>query len=172
MKNTIINVKMILVLAICILMLPGTYVYSQPGKSKAKAPKDTTQVIKGGEREMTKGKQKSKDVSKKERDLGVEIDESKAKDSTGRGHAYGRNKGDLSGREFGQQRAEDAKLNKEQKEKELDSSITEGEQKVKEAKEKIEKSKQQLEKDKSEKKITDTEYKEKKEKIEKAEKAV
>ena len=82
-----------------------------------------------------------------------------------------KNKGELSGKEFGQDRAQQAKMNKANKEKELDESVTEGEQKVKEAKEKVKQAREKLEKDKKEKKIKDKEYNERKTKIDKAEQA-
>jgi colicin import membrane protein len=88
------------------------------------------------------------------------------------GHAYGKNKGELEGKEFGQSRAEQAKMQQNIKEQELGTSVAEGEAKVIEAREKINAAKEKLEKDKKAKKISDAEYKEKKEKIDKAEQAV
>ncbi|MBP6977881.1 MAG: hypothetical protein PHD61_03655 [Bacteroidales bacterium] len=88
------------------------------------------------------------------------------------GNAYGKNKGDLQGKEFGQQRADQAKLNREVKGKELDDKIVQGEAKVKEARDRIERAKEQLERDKKEGKITEQVYQERKEKISKAEQAL
>ncbi|HNS17156.1 MAG TPA: hypothetical protein PKH94_09845 [Bacteroidales bacterium] len=88
------------------------------------------------------------------------------------GNAYGKNKGDLQGKEFGQQRAEEARLNRDVKGKELDEKIVQGEAKAKEARERIERAKAQLEKDKKEGKITEQIYQERKERISKAEQAL
>jgi len=88
------------------------------------------------------------------------------------GHAYGRNKGDLEGKEFGQARAEQAKMEQHKKEFELGNSVMEGEAKVKESREKINAAREKLEADRKAKKISESQYKEKKEKIDKAEKAV
>ncbi|HOW25091.1 MAG TPA: hypothetical protein PK711_05415 [Bacteroidales bacterium] len=88
------------------------------------------------------------------------------------GHAYGKDKGGLEGKEFGQERAEQAKMNRETKSKELNESILEGEQKVKEARERIEVAKVQLEKDKQMGRISEQVFQERKEKISKAEQAV
>lgn len=85
------------------------------------------------------------------------------------GNAYGQDKGELSGKEFGQQRAETAKTNRDVKKRELDESVAKGEQKVAEAKEKIKAAKDKLEKEKKGKKINDAQYAERKAKIDKAE---
>lgn len=88
------------------------------------------------------------------------------------GHAYGKDKGGLEGKEFGQARAAQAKLNKEAKKQELTNSVTSAELKVAEAKEKLQVAKENLEKDKKARKISDAEYQVKKEKIQKVETAV
>lgn len=90
----------------------------------------------------------------------------------GEGHGYGKDKGNLEGRDFGQHRAEEAKMNKENKAKELDGNISTGEDKVLAAKEKINASKQKLEENKKAGKINDTQYKEELQKINRAEEAV
>jgi colicin import membrane protein len=88
------------------------------------------------------------------------------------GHAYGKNKGELEGKGFGQSRAEQARMEQHRREFELGNSVMEGDAKVMEAREKINAAKEQLEKDKKAKKISEAAYKEKKEKIDKAEQAV
>jgi len=88
------------------------------------------------------------------------------------GNAYGKDKGDLQGKEFGQERAEQARLNRETKSKELNESILQGEQKVKEARERIEVAKAQMEKDKQMGRISEQVFQERKEKISKAEQAL
>jgi len=52
MKYMIIKIQTILVFTICVLMLSGTNTFAQPGKSKGKAPKDTTQIIKENKKEI------------------------------------------------------------------------------------------------------------------------
>lgn len=93
-------------------------------------------------------------------------------ENKGKGHGYGKDKGDLSGKDFGQHRAEEAKLNKENKVKELDSNISNGEDKVAAAREKINASKQKLEENKKTGKISDAEYAEELQKIIRAEEGV
>ena len=88
------------------------------------------------------------------------------------GHAYGKDKGGLEGKEFGQERAEQARLNRETKSKELNESILQGEQKVKEARERIEVAKKQMEQDKQMGRISEQVFQERKEKISKAEQAL
>jgi len=87
------------------------------------------------------------------------------------GNAYGKNKGELSGKEYGQERATQAKVNKEKGEK-LDQYVSQGEQKVKDAKTKIKSSKAKLDKDKKAGRVSDSEYRARKEKIDRAEAAV
>lgn len=87
----------------------------------------------------------------------------------GKGNAYGKDKGDLSGREFGQQRAAEARQNREIKQNELQNTIRDSKGRVAEAKERVKLAREKLEKDKKARKINDKEYKERIERIEKAE---
>lgn len=130
-----------------------TGVKSVPGTEKDKVPtqKDAADV-KGEGKEPTQYQHR------------VEKDQ--------QGHAYGKDKGGLEGKEFGQERAEQAKMNRETKSKELNETIQEGEQKVKEARERIEVAKVQLEKDKQMGRISEQVFQERKERISKAEQAV
>lgn len=84
------------------------------------------------------------------------------KDHPGKGNAYGKNKGDLSGREFGQQRAADAKSK-------VKKSCKHGDEKVVELENRIEKAKDKVEKEKEDGIITAEIAIEKGEKIKKAE---
>ncbi len=90
----------------------------------------------------------------------------------GKRHAYGKDKGSLEGKEFGQNRAEQAKLKKEWNKNELKRAVGCGEYKISAAKEKIETAKEELEKDKKARKISEREYQLMKDKIAQAEKAV
>ena len=94
------------------------------------------------------------------------------KEKSNNGNAFGKDKGELEGKEFGQERASQARMKKEEKKKELDMTVDKNEQKVKDAKEKIKQSKEKLENDKAAGTVTEEEYQDKKEKIEQAEKAV
>ena len=57
-------------------------------------------------------------------------------DKQNNGNAYGKNKGDMSGKEFGQNRAAEAK-SKEKVKDEAEENLSEAEEKVKEGKEKV-----------------------------------
>lgn len=142
------NMKLKYYLA-AVSVLIGLSVTAQQGKSKDNQGKDKTEVVKEG---------------KSQKDVENDIEETK------KGNAYGKNKGELEGKDFGQDRAEQARLEHKEKLEKLDKTIYEEEEKVKEAKEKIKKSKDKLEKDKN--KIFEKEYKEREVKIKNAEDAV
>lgn len=90
----------------------------------------------------------------------------------GQGHAYGKNKGDLQGRDFGQARAEQARMQQQAREADLDSQIEKGDQKVAQSRERIRVAREELEKEKAGRRISEKDYQLKKEKIDNAEKAV
>jgi len=90
----------------------------------------------------------------------------------GRGNAFGKNKGGLEGRDFGQARAEEARMKNQEKKSELDRKVEDGEQRTVQARERIRVAREELEKEKGAKKINDETYQQKKEKIDNAEKAV
>jgi|WetSurMetagenome_2_1015567.scaffolds.fasta_scaffold162087_1 colicin import membrane protein len=87
-------------------------------------------------------------------------------------YAYGKDKEGIEGAEFGKERAEQARLNKEAKKEMLSYSITLGELRVVEARNKLSEAKEQLEKDKTNRKITESQYQATEENIVKAEAAV
>lgn len=95
----------------------------------------------------------------------------KARDK-GKGNAYGRNKGGLEGRDFGQARAEEARMKHQERRSELDRKVEDGEQKMVQARERIRVAREDLEKEKASKRIPEDVYQQKKEKIDNAEKAV
>jgi hypothetical protein len=98
------------------------------------------------------------------------IDEKHLRDSLANlGIAYGRYKESLEGKEFGQKRAEQSRLNKEVRKAQLTNSITSGASTVAEAREKITVAKENLEQDKKARIISEAEYQVKQEKIRKAE---
>jgi colicin import membrane protein len=98
--------------------------------------------------------------------------QSQQTDNAGKGNAYGQNKGELSGREFGQNRAAEARLTGEQRRAELATTVDEGDIKIKEAKDKIAKAKNELETKRKARKISDAELAERRSAIERAEVAV
>lgn len=98
-------------------------------------------------------------------------DEKTAKDKAdNKGNAYGKDKGEMSGREFGQNRAAEARSKNQAKKAETKRSVETGDSKVIEARDRIKKSKEKLEKDKKSRKVNDKQYEERKRKIEAAEK--
>ncbi|BDS12410.1 hypothetical protein [Aureispira anguillae] len=148
-------------------------------KGKGKAKKEAGKVVgadvantavEKGDDLVHKGKDAALDKIKKgkEKEHKENGNHSEKKDKVaekGKGHAYGKNKGDLSGKEFGQARAAEAKLKNETKKKEAKTSIQKGEDTVTKAKDKIAAAKEQLEKDFTDKKLTQEEYTAKKDKI-------
>lgn len=84
------------------------------------------------------------------------------------GNAYGRHRGEISGKEFGKLRSEVARQQYSAKKNKLDESVTRGNEKVKTAREKIEAAEKDIERQKKERKISDVVYQEKVAQIEKA----
>ncbi len=94
--------------------------------------------------------------------------ESKGK-GKGKGNAYGKNKGDLSGREFGQQRASEARTAGQSRREEAEKKIIVQEKQIKENEEKIIVAKEKLQKLEVNKQITPVELKNKRDAIAEAE---
>lgn len=90
-------------------------------------------------------------------------------DDGNQGNAYGKNKGEMSGREFGQNRAAEARSKNEAKKAEVKKSVDEGDQKVAESRQRIKKAREKLEKDKKAKRVNQKQYEDRKKKIEEAE---
>ncbi|GGG19876.1 hypothetical protein [Pontibacter amylolyticus] len=93
-------------------------------------------------------------------------------EDTDNGNAYGQDKGDMSGREFGQNRAAEARMTGEERKARLLTTVDEGDSKVKEAKGRIAKAKDELEKNRRSGQMTDAEVDERRVAIERAENAV
>jgi len=123
---------------------------------------------------INKEEEKAREAMKQEKEkVRDAADVKEGKDTgKGRGNAYGRNKGGLEGRDFGQVRAEEARMKNQEKKSELDKRVEDGEQKTVQARERIRVAREDLEKEKTSKKINDETYQQKKEKIDNAEKAV
>lgn len=96
----------------------------------------------------------------------------KVKENNGQGNAYGKNKGNLTGREFGQERARQAKLNKETKQEELSNVVDVNSEKTKTAREKVNEKLEELEKMKEKGEVSEKEYGAKVEKIEEVKKQI
>ncbi|WP_162427832.1 hypothetical protein [Pontibacter pudoricolor] len=94
------------------------------------------------------------------------------KDKANNGNAYGKNKGELSGREFGQARAAAARLSNEEKQEKLNKVVTEGDEKVTEARGRVARALEELERNRKANTISDAEYNERKAKITRVEKAI
>ncbi|MCA1757929.1 MAG: hypothetical protein LC649_10780 [Bacteroidales bacterium] len=88
------------------------------------------------------------------------------------GNAYGKNKGDLQGREFGQERARQARMNRENSEKELDELVAGSEQKAVEARERIRVKREEIERARRENRISEEEFEENSEKLKEAERVL
>jgi colicin import membrane protein len=132
----------------------------QDKSQKAKAANENQRDNKG------KQEREQRDRAQEQKKVGQQTDNS------GKGNAYGQNKGDQSGREFGQNRAAEARLTGEQRRAELATTVDEGDIKIKEAKEKIAKAKNELETNRKSRKISDAELAERRRAIERAEVAV
>jgi colicin import membrane protein len=90
----------------------------------------------------------------------------------GKGNAYGRDKDGMSGREFGQNRAAEARMTGEQRRAELVTTVDAGDEKVREARERIARAKDELEKNRRGGRMSETELNERRAAIERAETAV
>ena len=82
----------------------------------------------------------------------------KIKEDKSKGNAYGKNKGNLSGKEFGQQRAAEAR----NKIKDSKRRLNEDEERVRKGEDRIKEARRKIELAKEERRITDKEYEEKK----------
>ncbi len=158
----------------------------QKGKEKAKEAETTVQegqenvqevISEEGEKtseaveeEAEKARESMKQEKERVRD-GSGAKEGK-EGGKGRGNAYGKNKGGLEGRDFGQARAEEARMKHQERKSELDRKVEEGELRSVQARERIRVAREELEKEKASRRINEEAYQQKKEKIDNAEKAV
>ncbi|MBV6441417.1 MAG: hypothetical protein DYG98_03130 [Haliscomenobacteraceae bacterium CHB4] len=129
-------------------------------KGKAKPADDQDQPKKDEGAEMKKEKPEAPEEEKVKK-------EKEEKDD--KGHAYGKDKGDLSGREFGQQRAAEARSKHQAKKAEAMTSVEKGDATVISARDRIRNAREKLEKDKKAKRINEKQYVERKKKIDDAE---
>jgi hypothetical protein len=135
--------KSLLIFSGLMLFLSGS-VLAQ-GKSQDKATKkDTTEVRKSADNAK----------SKQDQDKGKKKDKADAAKSENNGNAYGKNKGDMTGREFGRMRSEQARAKVKESVDELDAEILESEMKVSKRKEALAEARVRLESIKQNSKIS------------------
>ncbi len=169
--------------ALIIMALPafGGETIAQQQSGRDKANKEVSQTKQKGKEKakeadeaLQKEQERAREAGQKEKERMKETygDNQDQERGKGRGNAYGRNKGGIEGRDFGQARAEEARMKHQEKKSELDRKVEDGELRTVEARERIRVAREELEKEKASKKISDEAYQQKKEKIDKAEKAV
>jgi colicin import membrane protein len=169
-----LNIKKALTVALALCMGAGAPLMAQQADG-AQNTENTRQPVK--KNADNRGQQKAEEVKQRNAERGNTTQDRPSNqgnqgnqaNQANQGNAFGRNKDTLSGREFGQNRAAEARTNNESRTRELDEAIVEGEKKVKEANAKIKQSREKLEKDRKDKKINDKQYAERKNKIEQAE---
>lgn len=137
--------------------------------AQGKPEKQAQEKAKMAKEKSIEQKNQTKDKAEKEVQKGKDNIKEKVKENQGKGNAYGTDKNGLSGKEFGQQRAEEARMKSR---KELEISVEDGQRKIKNAREKIKKSTDELERKHRERSITNEEYERRKRTIEEASKEV
>ncbi|SHI38762.1 hypothetical protein [Algibacter luteus] len=134
-------------------------------KEKKELNEDVEEVVKEKKQKKQK-KQKKEKVEKKIKKEKKEKSEKVEKE----GNSFGKDKYGLEGKAYGQERARQAKLNKEEKTKEFEATLEKGKEKANKAREKVKEVKDNLKAQKSQGRITDKEYNDKLERIEAIEK--
>jgi len=137
---------------------------NEKGKGKSKDGKGKSERTGDKPEKGSKGKGKSGEAKEKKSNNGKsDVDNAKSKkEKSNNGNAYGKNKGDLSGKEFGQERAASAKLKKAE-------SISHGNDVVSSSQVKINEARAKVQQQKSSGEISEKEALEKEVKIKKAE---
>ncbi|MFK8056903.1 MAG: hypothetical protein AB8F78_12345 [Saprospiraceae bacterium] len=138
----------------------------QQKPSTEQAAKGKDKLEKAAKKMPIKDNKLPKAVRADESDMGME------KGAKAKGNAYGKNKGDLSKKAFGVERAKEAKLQKTARKAELAKTITKSSGKAAAAHEKVATAKAKLEEDKKAGRINDAAYTTKKAKIDAAEKGI
>lgn len=172
----ILSILPVTVIIVALLTSGGeALAQQQAGRDKAKkevnqAKQKGKEKVKEADEVLQKEQEEATEAVEKEAEKTREAEEKEA--GKGKGNAYGRNKGGLEGRDFGQARAEEARMKNQEKKSELDKKVEDGEQKSAQARERIRVAREKLEKQKASGKVKDDEYQQKKGKIDAAEKAV
>lgn len=103
------NKKVSFILILCIVALAGTNAWAQEKETKVRNS-EKKELKEGKKQAKTKKEKKEAEAKQKQ-----QSPEQKAKaDNQNTGNAYGKDKGQLQKKEFGQSQAEKAKLNKEE----------------------------------------------------------
>ena len=141
-------------------------------KQDMKKEKDMHQKeLNKGRKELTEEQQKMREEKiKREKELDAQRKEKK--DFKGEGNAHGRNKGEMKGKDFGQQRVAEAKRRQEQARAAYQKSKTNAKERLNSAEVKIKKAREEAEAARAAKKLNEKDYAAKIEKIERAEKAL
>jgi len=133
-------------------------------KDNAKKEHKSDEASEDGERPRLEPKQTTKGNGDNMKQKEVK---EKAK-GEGKGHAYGKNKGDMSGKEFGKARAEEAKVTNQKKTIETKVSMDKAEESIKKAYDRLDQKQVEFKKDLDSGKITQADYDSKTEQVNKA----
>jgi colicin import membrane protein len=170
-----------------LLLVATTLCYTEVAAQKKENPKKNENAKGGKGQKEDKDKSGKKDETdttaisaekkvkaEKEKTEKEKADKQKESESGGggNGNAYGKNKGNLSGRDFGKVRSTEAKNKLKAKLDEMDTEIATSERTAEENRKKVADAEAKVEKDKTEKKITEKVYKEKVTILEEAKKKV
>lgn len=148
--------------------------FSNESLAQKKEPKEKGKEAKA----LAPGKEKEKKA--KADSVAGEVEEVKAdkvkndqqKDTVTRGNAYGKNKGELKGRDFGKVRSAEARAKLKTKIEEMDKEIAVKEKSAEENRKKVADAEAKLEQQKKAKKINDKTYREKMAQVAEAKKRV
>ncbi|MFO7722255.1 MAG: hypothetical protein R6V49_03435 [Bacteroidales bacterium] len=173
--------KRIVSLAILAMMIGATQVLFAQQPQKRQTEKETrvqeekqAPLRSGGEnapsREQVKGEKAPEIAIPSEGKQDPKV-KGKDKEHPGKGHAYGKDKEGLEGKEFGQARAAEAR-SKEKVLKETETNIEKAEKSNAATREKIKKSRENLEMKKNRKEISKEEYDKKKKELDEIEEKV
>ncbi len=137
----------------------GTQVVAQHGQGNGQGKGKNKQNKEQKDKVKSVNPSDSKQVKAQDQDKNQQ-----GKDTVGKGHAYGKNKDSLQGREFGQNRATEAKT-KHEAVKNSETNIDQTTKTNDDTRAKIKDAKDKLELKKKSKKITDAEYTKKKKEL-------
>jgi colicin import membrane protein len=149
--------KLITILLITGLAFGGP-AFAQQGKDKNHPDKTQNGKPAKDDKEKNNNKDKTKETGKD-------------KENPGKGNAYGKNKDSLQGKDFGQNRAQEAK-NKKEAIEQTETNLTQVSQTNADTKTKIKQAREKLEAKKKGKKISDVDYNKKKKALDDLEKEV
>jgi colicin import membrane protein len=147
----------------------------QDQKTETVTNKQQAQTDRGTQKEpqtQTQDQTTSREKNPRENQTVGTTSQEQTKEFKGKGHAYGRNKGDLSGREFGMLRSEEAKNKAKGKFDDADFRLNKQKERVSSMRQNVENAKASNEEKYKAGKITKKQYELNKEKIQEAENIV